>query len=284
VTDNLGVVGGGAGNRAGDDAGATDDHTAATVGGGVSNTASGEVSTVSGGGGNLASGAGATIAGGTSNRGKGGHSTVPGGYGNHAGGDFSFAAGERAKVRDSLTVGDSDGDQGTFSWADAQATDFVSTGPNQFLVRASGGVWFGTDSTISFPAGSFLATSTGGYLSTGGTWTNSSDRALKENFQRVDAEALLDKLVGLPISEWNYKKEGRSARHVGPTAQDFRAVFGLGADDKSISTIDPAGIALAAIQELHRRTQMLTEKTREIDELRLRLEQLEAALAERGSR
>jgi hypothetical protein len=29
---------------------------------------------------------------------------------------------------------------------------------------------------------------------------------------------------------------------------------------------------------------MLTEKTREIDELRLRLEQLEAALAERGSR
>ena len=36
-----------------------------------------------------------------------------------------------------------EGDTGTFIWADAQNEDFVSSGPNQCLVRASGGVGFG---------------------------------------------------------------------------------------------------------------------------------------------
>ena len=33
-------------------------------------------------------------------------------------------------------------------------------------------------------------------------------------------------------------------------AQDFKASFNVGVDDKSISTIDPAGISLLAIKEL----------------------------------
>ena len=37
--------------------------------------------------------------------------------------------------------------------------------------------------------------------------------------------------------------------HIGPMAQDFYKLFNLGNDDKSISTIDPSGIALAAIKE-----------------------------------
>ena len=32
-------------------------------------------------------------------------------------------------------------------------------------------------------------------------------------------------------------------------AQDFRAAFGLGEDDKHISAIDEGGVALAAVQE-----------------------------------
>jgi hypothetical protein len=31
-------------------------------------------------------------------------------------------------------------------------------------------------------------------------------------------------------------------------AQDFRAAFGLGEDDKHISTMDEGGVALAAVQ------------------------------------
>ena len=45
--------------------------------------------------------------------------------------------------------------------------------------------------------------------------------------------------------------------------------------DKLIDTIDPDGVALAAIQGLHA---LVQEKDAEIDELRKRLERLEAGL------
>jgi trimeric autotransporter adhesin len=65
---------------------------------------------------------------------------------------------------------------------------------------------------------------------------------------------VLRKVVALPITEWNYKTL-QGARHLGPVAQDFRAAFGLGTDDKGISTVDADGVALAAIQGLHRQVE-----------------------------
>ena len=63
-------------------------------------------------------------------------------------------------------------------------------------------------------------------------------------------------------------------------AQDFYAAFGLGLGDKTIDTIDPNGVALAAIQGLH---ELAREKDAEIEELRAanynlrgRVEHLEA--------
>ena len=47
-------------------------------------------------------------------------------------------------------------------------------------------------------------------------------------------------MAALPITEWNYKTL-TGARHLGPVAQDFRAAFGLGTDDKGISTVDADG-------------------------------------------
>jgi hypothetical protein len=85
------------------------------------------------------------------NTAAGSASTVGGGESNCAGGSFSWAGGVRAKVRpgndpagagpacSGLTYPGGAGDQGTFVWADSQADDFVSTGSNQFLVRAAGG-------------------------------------------------------------------------------------------------------------------------------------------------
>ena len=55
--------------------------------------------------------------------------------------------------------------------------------------------------------------------------------------------------------------ERGAARHVGPTAQDFREAFGLGLDAKSIGTIDADGVALAAIQGLY---ELLLEKEAQI--------------------
>jgi hypothetical protein len=53
------------------------------------------------------------------------------------------------------------------------------------------------------------------------------------------------------VSTWNYTAQDGSIRHMGPMAQDFRAAFGLGEDDTTISVVDEQGVALAAIQGLY---------------------------------
>ena len=95
-----------------------------------------------------------------------------------------------------------------------------------------------------------INTQTGAYLSSGGTWTNASDRNLKEDFTPVDPAEMLNKINTLPVTEWDYKTEGPTVKHIGPVAQDFYAAFGVGNNNTSISTIDPAGIALLGIQAL----------------------------------
>ncbi len=149
------TVGGGRCNRAGDLTQASCTHTPAvggwtTIGGGINNLAKAYASTVSGGVGNAttgdlafiggglantASGARSVVSGGWENSAEGFAATVPGGTSNTAAGDYSFAAGLRAKANHN----------GTFVWADSQNADFASTGSNQFLIRASGGVGIGTN-------------------------------------------------------------------------------------------------------------------------------------------
>jgi hypothetical protein len=125
-----------------------------TVGGGVSNQAGGVASTVAGGDRNFASGSRAAALGGSRNTASGGGSATLGGTENCAGGSNSLAAGFRAKVRPGTNSGDaglgcadvpatatSGGDQGSFVWSDASSlANHVSSGPNQFLVRANGGM------------------------------------------------------------------------------------------------------------------------------------------------
>jgi len=134
ASGNYATVGGGNTNTA--------SGTAATVAGGRYNSAVGSEATVSGGGGNIAWGTDATIAGGDENAASGVDATVGGGFGNSAGGDQSWAGGKYAYVRSKYDIGGSNtsGDAGTFIWADSTNTSFVSTGSDQFLVRAGGGV------------------------------------------------------------------------------------------------------------------------------------------------
>jgi hypothetical protein len=63
-------------------------------------------------------------------------------------------------------------------------------------------------------------------------------------------------------------------------AQDFRAAFGLGSDDKTITQVDVNGVALAAIQGLHRLAQ---QQARAIAELREQLDSVEAVRQELAS-
>jgi trimeric autotransporter adhesin len=250
----------------------------ATLPGGYTNLVSGNYATVGGGYINTASGTYATVGGGAGNTASGSAATVGGGDGNLAQGNYSFAAGDSAQALH----------QGAFVWADSTGAGFPSERNDQFRVHASGGVRldFNSNNWVEFygqsigrpPDNTLLVidTSTGAYLSSGGSWVNSSDRKLKENFQPVNGREALEKVAALPITRWNYKAEGQSVQHIGPVAQDFQAAFQLSHDDKHISTVDEGGVALAAIQGLNRKLEeQAKEKDAEIRELKQRLEVLE---------
>ncbi len=105
-----------------------------------------------------------------------------------------------------------------------------------------------------------------------GTLTQSSDVNAKRDLESIRPEEVLAKVLALPISTWAYKAGDPSIRHMGPMAQDFYAAFGLGKDDKGISTMDTSGAAFGAIQGLHK---LLSEKDRQIRALEERLRKLE---------
>jgi hypothetical protein len=243
-----GTVGGGYSNSTGG--------VGSTVGGGLINSASGSQATVAGGSTNSASGGTATVGGGWSNSASGNTATVAGGAQNTAAGDYSFAAGRRAKIAAAH--------DGALLFADQNDFDFNSAAANEFAVRSVGGA-----RVVTAIDGSGNPTA-GVKLDPGDTaWEVLSDRDSKENYVLVDPRAVLERLSGVSISEWNYKAQDNSIRHIGPTAQDFYAAFGLSDDDgRYISPIDTDGVALAAIQGLY---ELVQERDARVDALESRL-------------
>ena len=207
-----------------------------------------------------------TVGGGLGNIAGGPSATVPGGLFNQAMGETSFAAGRRARALH----------DGAFVWADDSAPfdNYPSIRANEVRLRADGGVhldlnaghWITIRRAVSFPfIDNLITTSTGARLSTGGAWVNSSDVAGKRDFEPIDSREILSGLSRLPLSRWSYKNEDPSVRHIGPTAQDFYAAFGLGQDNTHIGTLDADGIALVSIQALH---SMAKDRDSEITRLR----------------
>lgn len=233
------MIGGGEGNLA--------DGFVSTIGGGYHNTANNDASTALGGYQNSASGAVATTLGGSGNVASGFYAVTVGGALNTASGAYSFAAGREANANQS----------GCFVWADAlgypmSCTMYPTGGiapysaSNAFIVRAVGGVELitGVNGSGTPNAGVYLYTGSS-------TWSLVSDRNKKHDFQPVDARDVLRRLAAIPITTWKYDAEVSGARHMGPMAQDLFAAFGLGDDDKHVTSIDEDGIAMAAIQGLH---------------------------------
>jgi len=108
----------------------------AVIGGGFQNQATGNTAVIAGGQRNIASGRTATIGGGSSNIASGLFATVPGGAGNVATATDTFAAGRNATAAH----------QGTYVWQGPNNNGrFESTGPNQYLVMAPGGVGINTN-------------------------------------------------------------------------------------------------------------------------------------------
>ena len=164
---------------------------------------------------------------------------------------------------------------------------------NHYLKYGNG---FGNQSGFDGP---ILEGNAGGVLGAGGNWSlrwnntgtvqvrstisSGSDRNLKEHFSPADTDRILEKVLELPVSCWNYKDDP-SSPHLGPVAQDFHAAFGLGSDDKSIAVVDADGVALAAIKGLHKKLEQqethlrdaLEEQQKQIKALKAELENLKA--------
>jgi hypothetical protein len=140
------------------------------------------------------------------------------------------------------------------------------TGNGKFRVRKSGGL-----QALNGSATILDLDSLGNLEVT--TVTETSSRAAKRGFEAVNGLSVLEKVAALPISEWSYKAESPSVRHLGPMAEDFHAAFGLGRSDKGLTSVDTSGVALAAIQGLH---QKLVAKDARIAELEARLQGLES--------
>jgi hypothetical protein len=246
------VVAGGAGNVA--------NGSTVAIGGGQNNTATGAGTTVGGGSGNTVAGLWSTVAGGFNSTASGDYAMVAGGRESLAGGTDSFAAGRRANA----------GLPGCHVWSDASSANPTSCfANNEYVARAVGGFYFWT-------SGSSDATYAGARLAPGaGAWAAYSDRAGKDNFEDVDPIDVAAKLASLRIGTWNWKAQPAAVRHMGPTAQDFRATFGLGDDDRTITTVDTDGVALAAIQGVYR---LVQRKDAEIAALRGELAALRDAV------
>jgi hypothetical protein len=165
VTDNYGTVSGGMNNRAGDNAGTNGDMQFASVGGGNNNKASGAGATVAGGAYSIANGYASAIGGGWTNKAMGGYSSIPGGNDNAARGFISYAAGNKAKANH----------DGSFVWADNQSDSVSSTGTNQFIVRAQGGVGINTNNPGTDLEVNGQVKITGGTPGSGKVLTSDSD-------------------------------------------------------------------------------------------------------------
>ncbi len=234
-----------------------------------------------------------------------------------ASGDYSTAigAGTTASGDYSTAMGDSTAASGDYSTAmgrDTTASGIVSTSMGycttaqsfaslvigQFnTVSGSAGSWVAADpvfvigngTSVAAPSDAFvvykngsISSSTGASLTAGGTWTNSSDRNAKENFEEVNTREILSALVNIPVETWNYKTQEDSIRHIGPMAQDFYSAFKVGENDKTITTVDADGVALAAIQGLNsiveEQKAVIAQQQATIDNLKARLESLEAKI------
>jgi trimeric autotransporter adhesin len=147
------------------------------------------------------------------------------------------------------------------------STFYTRTGTNGGFAWYQGGVFNGNQ-TNAGGGKTMMTLGNTGNLTIAGTLAQNSDRNVKSDFQPVDARSVLEKIAAMPFTRWHYTNNV-AAPHMGPMAQDFYAAFGLGEDDRHITTVDEGGVALAAIQGLNQKLEAEgSEKDAEIHELK----------------
>jgi hypothetical protein len=255
VLADFGTIGGGFSNTTG---------LFSTVSGGHDNNASGDGAAIVGGEGNTASGGVAAVGGGTGNVASGFGSIIAGGVQNVASGDYSFAAGRRAKAIH----------QGAFVWGDSTDLNFVSTAPNQFLIRALGGVGINT----SDPSG--FALKVNGSVAGVGNYVNLSDARYKQNM--VTFPNALDAILNLRGVTFEWKRDEFKTMHfaegrqIGFIAQEVEKVLPeLVTTDsngyKSVAYANVVPVLVEAMKTQEQRLRAVEAENAELKALVLRL-------------
>ena len=251
-----------------------------TISGGSENNNSARSGSVIGGGTNnkIESGISNIITGGRENIIKTGeNSVIVGGHYNILNGFNSLVAGNSVTVDADSAVGIGENILVSHlgSWVIGDSTGTTTNKPeraseieNRFHAYFENGYKLYTTSDNS--------SNSGVYLNAGDSaWNSLSDKNSKENYKKVNKQEILNKLVAMPIEEWNYISQDDKIRHIGPYAQDFNRAYHLGDGKLTISTIDADGIALVSLQALAERNKNLEAK---VEALEARLKRLELFL------
>ncbi|MBL7976100.1 MAG: hypothetical protein JNJ85_14385, partial [Candidatus Kapabacteria bacterium] len=245
------------------------------VTGGYSNTASGSYSTVLGGNGNLSSTSYASIIGGGSNTASATYSTVLGGNGNTASASYSIVGGFGSTAN------------GLYNFTFGNSVDpTVTENYRVYFFEPTNDGFFGVNrEDLDFPihVGTNTTNGNGARLTTGGVWTDGSSRTFKDRFATLDSASMLQKVKGLDLRGWFYKKT--QEYHISPFAEDFREAFGTGVLDnaeshKYLAALDVAGVALYSSQQLIKQNEQQESRIKELEnknaQLESRLQRLES--------
>jgi hypothetical protein len=91
-----------------------------------------------------------------------------------------------------------------------------------------------------------------------------SSKHVKENFEEIDSDDILEKLDDLDVLSWNYVWDEDSEKRIGPMAEDFAEHFGTPATQvNGISTIDAIsaiGVLMASVKSLTKKVKLLEER------------------------
>jgi len=123
-------------------------------------------------------------------------------------------------------------------------------------------------------AGRQIDTSSGGYLTTAGVWTNASSRALKENIrplEMADATATIDALEPM---RYNYKAD-KSEEYVGFIAEDVPDLVAVNGR-KGLAAMDIVAVITQVVKE---QQSMIKAQNERMERLESRIEMLTRAMA-----
>ncbi len=161
-------------------------------------------------------------------------------------GATSWAAGRNLTVNAHFstamgTNASSNGKNGCFIYGDNSTIDTVkNTVQDQFMVRAAGGYVFYSSGDLTMGVE---------LLPGGGSWSMVSDRNKKRNIHVLSPTAFHTAYDSLTVLSWSYI--GNSTLHIGPMAQDFYGIFGVGEKPNYINMIDSDGATFLGVKMLY---------------------------------